>query len=60
MVNGCKYSLSDFFNFNQTVGTFTPITEAKYPTSCFLNPGSTSCFGASYPADPDDDGIDPQ
>jgi Phosphoesterase family len=51
----CPYSLSDFFNFSQTPRTFTLITGAKYPTSCFFNPGS--CL-ADYPEDPDNDEID--
>jgi hypothetical protein len=37
--------------------TFSLIQGARYDTGCFLNPGS--CF-ANYPADPDDDAIDPQ
>jgi hypothetical protein len=56
----CPYSLADFFNFNQAPRHFTPIAGAKYPTSCFINPGSPSCFGTNYPADPDNDDIDPQ
>ena len=56
---GCTYSLSDFFNFGQTARTFVPITGAKYLTSCFF-PNPSTCFGTNYPADPDDDEIDPQ
>ena len=55
----CSYSLSDFFDFS-TYGnlprSFTPII-ASYGTSCFFHP--TVCFGTGYPADPDDDAIDP-
>jgi hypothetical protein len=58
--SGCAYSLQDFFSFGQLPRTFTPITGAVYPTSCFVNPGNSSCFGTMYPADPDDDEIDPQ
>jgi len=53
----CPYSLSDFFNFNQTARNPIYIQGYKYNTSCFLNP--TSCF-ATYPSDPDDDLLDPQ
>ena len=49
----CPYGLSDFFNFGQTARSPILIKGAKYDTSCFLNP--SSCFGASYPAPPDDD-----
>jgi hypothetical protein len=54
----CPYGLSDFFNFSQLPRNPTYIPGYKYNTSCFLNP--QSCFGANYPADPDDDVIDPQ
>ena len=54
------YSLYDFFNFGQTARSFSVIQGAKYDTSCFLSPSSTECFGSNYPADPDDDAIDPQ
>ncbi len=51
----CTYSLSDFFNFGQIqTPTFTPITGAKYPPSCFHNPTRTGCF-PTYPLDPDND-----
>jgi hypothetical protein len=53
----CKYSLSDFFDFTKTPRLFSVIQGAKYDTSCFLNPAT--CF-PNYPADPDDDAIDPQ
>jgi phospholipase C len=49
-----NYSLYDFFNFNQS-RTFTPITSAKYATTCFLTP--SNCF-KTFPADPDSDAED--
>jgi phospholipase C len=50
-----KYSLFDFFNFNQIqTPTFTPITGAKYGTNCFHTPLAQGCF-TKYPVDPDDD-----
>ena len=54
---GCIYSLSDFFNFNQTARTFSRITGAKYDAGDFLNPVA---YFPNYPSDPDDDAIDPQ
>jgi hypothetical protein len=46
------YSLKDFFNFSQ-IHAFTPITGAKYPTSCFTSAtNASSCF-AGFPSDPD-------
>jgi hypothetical protein len=50
-----SYSLSDFFNFNQSnTLPFYPITGAKYRPACFHHPLDPNCF-ASYPVDPDDD-----
>jgi len=49
-----NFSLYDFFNFSQP-RPFTPITGAKYKTTCFLKP--TNCF-KHFPADPDSDATD--
>jgi phospholipase C len=47
-----SYSLRDFFDFT-VARPFTPITGAKYPTSCFTSAQSAkNCF-PSFPADPD-------
>ncbi len=52
---GNPYSLYDFFNFKQIqTPTFTPITGAKYPPSCFHTPTGAGCF-PTYPVDPDND-----
>jgi hypothetical protein len=51
----CPYPLSSFFG--TAYRTFVPITGAIYPSSCFQNPKSPSCFGNNYPSDPDDDGV---
>jgi phospholipase C len=51
-----NYSLYDFFNFHNNATPFIFVNGAKYSTSCFLNPAS--CFGADFPADPDNDIID--
>jgi len=48
-----NYSLYDFFNWSQTPRPFVPITGAKYPTSCFLNP--TSCMTGFVASAPDSD-----
>jgi phospholipase C len=48
-----NYSLYDFFNWNQTPRTFVPITGAKYPTTCFLNP--SSCMTGFVASAPDSD-----
>jgi hypothetical protein len=55
----CGYpsTLADFFNFNQTPRPFALIKGAKYDTGVFLNP---TAYFPNYPADPDDDAIDPQ
>jgi Phosphoesterase family len=50
----CGYSLSDFFNFKQSVRKFIPITGAKYPPSCFHTPNAQGCF-STYPLDADND-----
>lgn len=50
-----NYSLYDFFNFSQTPRPVPNITGAKYPAACFTAPEIPSCFGGSYPADPDND-----
>jgi hypothetical protein len=48
-----SYSLHDFFDFS-AIRAFTPITGAKYPTSCFTSEANAkNCFGAAFPADPD-------
>jgi hypothetical protein len=52
---GCVYSLSDFFQFNQTPRTFNLVQGAKYDTGDFLNSGA---YFPAYPSDPDDDAID--
>jgi len=54
------YPLSDFFNL-PTPRTFTAITNAKYPPSCFQEPDVTdsNCF-PNYPSEPDNDDVDPQ
>jgi phospholipase C len=49
------YSLWDFFDFTQ-FHQFQPITPgAKYPPSCFHNPGGQGCGFLTYPLDPDND-----
>jgi phospholipase C len=48
------YSLSDFFDFT-TFHAFQTINGARYPPSCFHTPGTSQCFGSSYPQDPDND-----
>jgi phospholipase C len=48
------YSLYDFFDFN-TFHAFQTINGWKYPPSCFHTPGTSQCFGSSYPQDPDND-----
>jgi phospholipase C len=57
----CKYSLSDFFNFNNQ-RTFTNFTQGiNYATQCFLIPEIPTCFGPSFaPSDPDADAVDEQ
>jgi len=55
----CPYSLSDFFNFNQNLRTFTTITGWKYPELCFHKPNTTQCWGlTSSDADPDNDALE--
>lgn len=58
-----SYSLSDFFNFNQTALPPPSVPQGLYPPSCFHNPlpGGTACFSTgggtgTYPVDPDNDG----
>ncbi len=46
-----SYSLNDFFSFFQR-RSFTPVTGAKYATTCFLHP--KSCF-ANFPEAADSD-----
>ncbi|HXW15377.1 MAG TPA: alkaline phosphatase family protein, partial [Terriglobia bacterium] len=49
------YSLADFFDFNQPLRTFTPITGAKYATTCFTSiQNAENCF-PSFPDVPDSD-----
>lgn len=49
------YSLKDFFDFTQSARTFTPITGAKYPTSCFASvQNAENCF-PGFPDAPDSD-----
>jgi hypothetical protein len=53
-----SYSLSDFFNFDQTALPPPSIPQGFYPPSCFHKPkpGGTACFSTSnYPVDPDSD-----
>jgi len=49
------YPLSDFFTLG-TPRSFTPITGAKYPPSCFqpANVNNSNCF-PGYPSDPDNE-----
>jgi len=52
------YSLSDFFDFNQTALPPPSIPQGFYPPSCFHKPkpGGNQCFStSSYPVDPDSD-----
>jgi Phosphoesterase family len=48
-----NYSLHDFFDFTKS-HSFTPITGAKYPPTCFHTPLAQGCF-TTYPLDPDND-----
>ena len=48
-----NYSLYDFFDFSGRPRTFTPITGAKYSTTCFLKP--RTCFNNFRSAAPDSD-----
>jgi phospholipase C len=55
---GNSFSLHDFFDFSNK-RAFTPITGAKYATSCFTNqlttlPNAVSCF-STFPLAPDSD-----
>jgi len=51
-----SYSLSDFFTFSQSnFHAFQTINGAKYQPSCFHGPTPLTCFGSSYPQDPDND-----
>ena len=54
--SGCTYSLADFFDYTQQ-RAFTWIGGANYPTSCYLDPTTSSCF-PNWPSDPDNDGIE--
>jgi len=38
----------------------TAINGAKYPETCFHNPGQPQCFPNTSASDPDNDGIDEQ
>jgi phospholipase C len=48
-----NYSLYDFFDFSGGPRAFTPITGAKYSTTCFLKP--RTCFANFVQAAPDND-----
>jgi hypothetical protein len=52
----CPYSLSDFFG--TTFHAFTPITNAKYASGCFSNPGMDHCFPNYTEEDPDLDAVE--
>jgi hypothetical protein len=48
-----EFALRDFFQFEGKPRSFTPITGAKYSSSCFLDP--SSCFKSFHREAPDSD-----
>jgi len=55
------YPLEDFFKFTAPANNFTTITGAKYAPICFVEPGTTPCFGLGFqPEDPDLDAVEAQ